>query len=341
MSRKLSDIQLTSIQDAKRPPKLNIRVAIPQSYDNEPETLVMSLNKGFQKNSIISVSVSVTPNTDVQATTSCDDYAPQIIRHQVQMTQLIILLGCSISDDKDMTIEISRDAPVFVVRTMYASWTDEVQNKLALVLENDIAPIIAHEMTQNSVTVPYHQKMTSLSLELIDEDPFSRSGNDKYRGKAVFEALGQAFASSVKMLIQPLLKDLSFLYGGEVFVDNYTKNDTGDLTNIVMREQDSIKLSTTVSAYLSIPDEMIEINPKEEDASFRNYISTKKIANWAATRINKHSAKDTDVQWTLFVPSQDHSPLMIHDEFAKGEGASITFATAENKLSSSSRTLNH
>lgn len=344
MRRKLSHLPLTPIdvnQDVKQFPTLNIRMAMPQSpSDPKLETLVTALNRGLQSRSIIPVDVSVSQNA-VHPIISCDDYAPQINRHRIQMTQLIILVGCSIHDDKEMAIEISRDAPVFVVRTMYPSLNDEAQNKLALLLENDIAAIIAHEITRNLVTTPYQQKISSLSIELIDEDPSSRSGDDKSRGKAVFEALGQAFASSVIVLIQPMLNDLSFLYGRGDFVESFTEKNFGYLGNIVRREQDSIKLSTSVSAYLPIPNEMIEINAKEEKASYRNYISTNKIADWAATRIYKQSVKDTDVQWTLFVPSQDHSPLMIHDESDKGEGSSVTFAITDTISSSSSKAHNH
>jgi phosphatidylinositol glycan class S len=300
-SKVLSDVNPNS-------PLLNIQLVISQS---SPELLSGSkaLKRRLEEYSAVSVNVSTIYS---EAITSCDDYNYEMShRNSALIPQVVMLTGCSVDGDKDAVVEISRDAPVFVVRTR----TLETE-KLEQLLEGHVASIISKEIL--NVVSSSNKKLSTISVELIDENPLSRSStNDGASAKVEFESMGIAFAESVRTIVHPILTQLSGLYGGQVHVDSNL--------DIIIKKS-SIESTAHVSAYLPLPDEVIESNEVDEGASTK-YISTEQVANWAEARMTKHqsSGYEDNIHWILFVPSRDHSPLMVHDENSGGEGTSVTF----------------
>ena len=331
MRNKISQLELTSNGSSDEDlllPTLNFQVTAPQISDqatDKVQLLVNALKRGFQKYSTLPVKNSVT-YTDFIA--SCDDYVmPQSNRYEAQMPQIIVLTGCSIPDEKNALLEIGRYSPIIIIRTKYTLLEDKSTRQLEILLEDDIAQIISYELLRTSKISP--RRMKSISVELVDGNKACRSENDRIQAKLAFEAIGQAFASSVELLIRPLLKDLSFLYGGMLHTERSSNSDVLDSYHSTSKPSESISLTTQVSASLPLPDEIIEINAEAgNDIIATKYISTQEITKWANSRLNKYTVKQGDnVHWALFVPSQDHSPLMMYNEYAGGEGTSITFAT--------------
>ncbi len=66
---------------------------------------------------------------------------------------------------------------------------------------------------------------------------------------------------------------------------------------------------------------------EDDEATSIKYISSEDLASWMYSHSNQptRNAAGT-VEWTLFVPSKERSPLVIHDESSDGEGGSITLS---------------
>ena len=309
MRRRLSKLQLTYPTDGgTKIPQLTIQVSIPQEADNSKrQMLTTALKRGLSEQSILKVVVS---SNGARPITSCDEYVLQESeRHQPQIPQVIILTHCPVIGSKEANLEISKDAPIIVVRTKHTSLDERGLNALGQLLEIDVAPIISHEIMNTART--NNQRLPSIQIKLIDENPASRSRDNPDRSKLGFESIGAAFAKSVRLLIQPLLNDLSFLYGED------------------LATPEAITLSTSISAHLPLPDELVEIEDNEDDEEIsEKYISTDHLANWANTNMMKHQETNhvDTICWAMFVPSQDHSPLIIHDHSSREEGASVTFS---------------
>jgi hypothetical protein len=320
MRHKLSQLELTSDDGHVKLPPLHIQIVMPQD-NSKLHQFAAALKKGIQKHSSLTL-VMISSDAGSQSINSCDDFSPPShSKYQAQLPQVVVLTGCTIASGKSTAVDILRDSPIFIVRTEY---TDE--KELQRLLEEEIAQIILTEFTTASPAT--NQRLSSLHLELIDEDPASHTGaTDRVKAKRMFDLLGNAFASSTRLLIQPLLNDLSFLYGGNVHVEaNSLGSSTIDL-NSVRKTAGFIKLTTDLSAYLPLSDEMIETGDREEDeAAVKKYVSTEHLANWFDKKIATQQ-NSNGLHWALFVPSKDHSPLMIHDKSTGGEGASVTLKT--------------
>jgi hypothetical protein len=317
MRRKLSQLELSTDRHHVKLPPLSIQIVMPQD-NSKLHKLADALQKGIQKHSSLSLLIST--DAESKPIASCDDFSPPSnSKYQAQMPQIVVLTDCLTTPGKSATVDIHRDVPIVIVRTKSSE-----EKEFERLLEEDIAHIILTEITKASHVT--NERLSSLHLELIDEDPASHIGaTDRVKTKRVFELLGNAFASSTKFLIQPLLDDLSFLYGGNVHVEvNSFSGSTIDDLNAARKAKEFIRLTTDVSAYLPLPGEMIETDKEEEDEpGAKKYISTEHVADWFGTRIATHQ-KSNSLHWALFVPSKDHSPLMIHVKSTEGEGVSVT-----------------
>ncbi|KAL7480497.1 hypothetical protein ACHAW6_006186 [Cyclotella cf. meneghiniana] len=342
MKRAVSNVSSRTLSNGEfittRFPPSNIQLSMPQkSLDSKLHDLAMALERGLQReHSLISVSVaegvatSKMPAASVTSSSFCDEwtmppYATEH-HHEVQKFQLIILTGCSSSippDSEGKTIlQMSRDAPILILRTSHNPVSpDDFYSRLHSLLEGDVASILSDVLDVSpSSTTHLPRKLTRLSLEIVDENPALRSESLKNAGstpKEELEYLGEMFDSLVKSLVYPLWKDLSLVFGER------------DRRNV------PVGATTRLSAYLPLEEEIIESDPNKAhvDGRMINFVSTKQMSKWVKKHWNRNLLKSTQttelLQWVFFVPSPNHTPLMIRDESTGEEGSSITFSSPE------------
>ena len=337
MRRKIAALPIASFQlgdETKQIPTLKFEISMPLiSNESKLQLLTEAFERGMQKNSPASVTVSARARyIELAAASSCDEWIPpnRQRHYQVQLAQIIILTGCtSTPDNTKMLVEISQDEPLIVLRTRHSLEKDDQWIEFEQLLEKDAPSILSNEIL--TILPVNERRLKSLSIEFIDENPTTRvaaRADGRLQTKLEFEYLGHAFASAVATLIKPLLSDLSFLYGGRAD-HNYMLGEQG---NASITAASSIHLSTQVTAYFPLPDEMIEVETDEKNASTTKYISTDHMASWVETHFNQKrhtsaaSTNSVNLRWALFVPSHLHTPLLVHDESRGGEGTSVTFA---------------
>jgi len=237
---------------------------------------------------------------------------------KLKLPDLYLLTDCT---------KTSVDVPgsdAIVIRTPH---TDKDMNGLEQYLQAEIAPILLKIVYQAS-TQKQMQKLERIFVQLIDEDPSShREGGD---AKVHFDLLSRALSTSLQSTISPMIHDLSFIYGGNV-----------ELFDDAIFWKGAIDLSSAPSAYLPLPNDIIEIerggavdeeqvavNAEDEAESVENEeyksVSTKFVTTEQMSKfIQSHSSSNEGLEWVLFLPSRDHSPLTLRDKKSGENGQSI------------------
>ncbi|KAK1747562.1 hypothetical protein QTG54_001525 [Skeletonema marinoi] len=221
------------------------------------------------------------------------------------------------------------DSDAIVIRTTH---TDNDVNGLEQYLQAEIAPILLKIVYQASTQKQMQmQRLERVFVQLIDEDPTShREGGD---AKVHFDLLSRALSTSLQSTISPMIHDLSFIYGGNV-----------ELFDDAIFWKGAIDLSSAPSAYLPLPNNAIEIdrgdavdreqgavNSEDEAESVENEeyksVSTKFVTTVQMSKfIQSHSSSNEGLEWVLFLPSRDHSPLTLRDSKSGDNGQSIVLS---------------
>jgi len=221
------------------------------------------------------------------------------------------------------------DSDAIVIRTTH---TDNDVNGLEQYLQAEIAPILLKIVYQASTQKQMQmQRLERVFVQLIDEDPTShREGGD---AKVHFDLLSRALSTSLQSTISPMIHDLSFIYGGNV-----------ELFDDAIFWKGAIDLSSAPSAYLPLPNNAIEIDrgdaadgeqgavkAEDEAESVENEeyksVSTKFVTTEQMSKfIQSHSSSNDGLEWVLFLPSRDHSPLTLRDNKSGDNGQSIVLS---------------
>jgi len=286
-----------------------------------------NLPKQPSSHGIILATMSDASNGRAAQETSCEEWVlPESTQtdrknntRKLKLPDIYLLTGCRTASSVDVP-----HGDAIVVRTAH---TGEDISGLAQYLQTEISPIllkIAYQANMKKQT----QRLERISVHLIDEDPSShRKGDNKIH----FELLSKALSSSLQSIISPIIHDLSFVYGGNV-----------DLLDDAIFWKGAIDLSSAPSAYLPLPNDIIEVEREEavdesqeaeeevEEKSDRvdngknesvpkKFVTTEQMSKF----IQSHSSPHEGLEWFLFLPSIDHSPLTLHDKKNGGIGHSI------------------
>ena len=221
--------------------------------------------------------------------------------------RVVILAGCEAS-------EILEGSETILVKTdIAASDSDHILQFLS----DEIAPVLAEIL---SLTAAPSYRLGSVEILLIDEEPTSHvTGRDEARTRV--ETLGKLLSSTSKRMLGQALDDLSFLYSGGVYID---ENDAYRISTDP--NGPSVGLASLATAYLPLLDEMISTLNEDENL---NYISSINMArlihDHTSQRVfDKHDAET--IEWVLFIPSSDHSPMMIGNAEDGELGTSIVLS---------------
>ena len=240
---------------------------------------------------------------------------------KLKLPDLYLLTDC-----KKTSVDVP-GSDAIVIRTPH---TDKDMNGLEQYLQAEIAPILLKIVYQAS-TQKQMQKLERIFVQLIDEDPSShREGGD---AKVHFDLLSRALSTSLQSTISPMIHDLSFIYGGNV-----------ELFDDAIFWKGAIDLSSAPSAYLPLPNDIIEIerggavdeeqvavNAEDEAQSVENeeyesvskkFVTTEQMSKF----IQSHSSSNEGLEWVLFLPSRDHSPLTLRDKKSGENGQSIVLS---------------
>eukprot|EP00571_Detonula_confervacea_P003604 CAMPEP_0172315514 /NCGR_PEP_ID=MMETSP1058-20130122/25415_1 /TAXON_ID=83371 /ORGANISM="Detonula confervacea, Strain CCMP 353" /LENGTH=681 /DNA_ID=CAMNT_0013029599 /DNA_START=34 /DNA_END=2079 /DNA_ORIENTATION=+ len=331
----------STTQTRSLPPlKVNLRMPqVKESTSTILNSIAEALERGFQSQStqrpnfpVVMVGTSefkAASQFNGHVVDTCDDFhlptqPKQNFSHgELKFPEIIVLMGCSsatIPNQQLTSVEVNQ-GDLIVVRTKLAV---EQQNELQHHLEKEIANEILLKIFVASPSKGY--RLGSVSIKLIDENPTSHvaegSGSPSdFTSKTHFDIIGKALSSSVQSTIGPLLEDLSFVYGGKIEVD-----DNAPIMSQGSVSKDAISLEIHSSAYLSLPDDIVESETAETKS-----VSSEGLANWiyAHSRQRRGSISSSlsdDIEWVLFVPTQDNAPLTVHDESINKEGESITLS---------------
>ncbi|KAL7526317.1 hypothetical protein ACHAXR_004283 [Thalassiosira sp. AJA248-18] len=233
-------------------------------------------------------------------------------------------MGCSdatIPDQRLSSVEVNHNSDTVVVRTVL---TVEQNNELQRHLEKEVSSLLS-DIFYVPLSNNNGNKVGSVSIELIDEDPSSHvaegvDGMDGLTSKSHFDITGKAFSQSVQLTIGPLLEDLSFIYGAKIEVDD-------DVSSIsqgsVIKTKNEISLESHSSAYLPLPDDLVESESADDGTTSVKYVSYDGLANWIHAHSSQRTRNNGHIAWILFIPSRDNTPLIIRDESSGGQGESI------------------
>ena len=340
---------IASIHEDKMPP-LILQLHIPQIKSSDTiHSLAESLEKGFLMQHTYnpakfpSIQIGKESLIAVGDVTSCDNFQlPIHIRQDfkqrdiVMRPHIILLFGCSDSTIPDPQITIvddigsnGRSDDIIIVRTKLT--VDQI-TELKRELEKYVPiKILMKTFAPHTPLSNEDYRLESVSIQLIDENPASHVSNDNngLSPKAHFDIIGKELSSSAKATITPLLDDLSFVYGGQVIVGGI---DTPEIIN-----SNAIDLEVHSSAYLSLPDNIVKLDTAEHEitALTTKYVSSEGLANWMHKYSNQQTRRITNdialpgnLEWTLFVPSAEHAPLVVNDKSSSKKGSSIILSPA-------------
>jgi hypothetical protein len=234
---------------------------------------------------------------------------------KLKLPDIYLLTGC-----KKTGVDVPHISDAIVIRTTH---TDKDINGLEQHLQTEISPILLKIVYQATTKKQTH-RLERMSVQLIDEDPSSHRKGDY---KVHFDLLSKALSSSLQSTVNPMINDLSFIYGGNV-----------DLLDDAIFWKGAIDLSSAPSAYLPLPNDVVEIERgeavdekqeaedeaerlenEENESVSRKFVTTEQMSKF----IQSHSSPNEGLEWFLFLPSKDHSPLTLRDEKDGGNGHSI------------------
>ena len=240
---------------------------------------------------------------------------------------IYLLTGC-----KSTSVDVMSDnSGVIVIRTTQHTDKDTNYGLLEQFLRTEISPILLKIVHQATTAKKQTNKLERVSVQLIDEDPSSHNRKgDNY--KVHFDLLSEALSSSLQSIVSPMIHDLSFIYGGNV-----------ELLDDAIFWNDAIDLTSAPSAYLPLPNDVIEIegggevveveqeadddmegaerveNEENEAVPKKKFVTTEQMS----TFIQSHSSQKEGLEWVMFLPSKDHSPLTLRDKMSGSNGRSI------------------
>lgn len=253
---------------------------------------------------------------------SCEEWVlpettaqPHRNSRKLRLPNIYLLTGC-----KEASVDVL-DSDAIVIRVTH---TDNDINGLEQYLQAEIAPVLLKIVYPTITAQKQIHRIESVFVQLIDEDPSSHGEGDS---KVHFDLLGKALSSSLKSTISPMINDLSFIYGGNV-----------ELLDDTIFWKDAIDLSSAPSAYLSLSNDVIEIEVgreavKEQSAEIeaessetgenesvsKKFVTTEQMSKF----IQRYSSPNEGLEWFLFSPSKDHSPLSMRDGKSGDIGHSI------------------
>ena len=313
-------------------PQLKMNFHMPMNVDAELIRRVASeLEGAIRDNSaqlpshgIILAMPDASKETTTTEATSCEEWVlPESTplhgnTRQLKFPDIYLLTGC-----KETRVDLP-DSDAIVIRTTH---TDKDVNELEQYLRVEVAPVLL-KIAYQAISQKQSHRLERISVQLIDEDPSSHDGEGDI--KVHFDLLSKALSSSLQSTIRPMISDLSFIYGGNV-----------ELLDDTIFWKDAIDLSSATSAYLPLSNVVIEIEkgdavdeeqnsakadnevePVEdvENASVsKKFLTTEQMSKF----IQSHSSSNEGLEWVLFLPSKDHSPLTLRDKQSGDNGQSI------------------
>jgi len=313
-------------------PQLKMNFHMPMNVDVKLISRVASeLERAIRGNSAKQTSHGIillaTPDASKAKTTkeptSCEEWLlPESTplqgnTRQIKFPDIYLLTGC-----KKTSVDVA-DSDAIVIR---ATHTDKDINGLEQYLRTEIAPVLLKIVYQATTQKQVH-RLERVFVQLIDEDPSSHGEGDS---KIHFDLLSQALSSPLQSTIRPILNDLSFIYGGNV-----------ELLDDTIFWKNAIDLSSVTSAYLPLSNDVIvteegdavdeeqkalkaenEADPvenEERESVSKKFLTTEQMSKF----IQSHSSPNEGLEWVLFLPSKDHSPLTMRDKKSGDDGQSI------------------
>ncbi len=357
MQQKISELPLTFINDSNNDDDKN-HIVLPQLKMNlympfiDDAKIIDRISRAFQKGMQGSSSTKqkmaspginlatitdLSKGKDVENMKSCDEWTmPEPAQsnqntRQIKSPDLYLLTGCSKS-----SVDVPLNSDAIVIRTTY---TDKDVNGLEQHLQSEISPIILKIVY--GAKKSKQRRLDRISVQLIDEDPSSHASAS---AKLHYEFLSKAFFSSLQSTFTPMLSDLSLLYGGNVDVINHNPEGTRTLI-----WKDAIDLSSSSLAYRQLPQDAIEIMEEErvdeaieedvngtsegENASvLEKVITTEHMSKFIQNQSSQQNNNE-DVEWVVFLPSKDHSPLFLRDKVTGDKGQSIILSSESTDIS--------
>jgi len=321
-------------------PPLQVKIIAPQVKSSFGKSLAEALERGFRSSlrqepfPVIRVETAESnfgSRSDSLNNALCDNFQlpiqskPNGDYPEPKFPEIIVLMGCSsvsIPDKQLSLVKVDQNSGTLVVRTVL---TSEQKNEVRRHLEDDVSHILSSEFFVPLSNSSY--SVESVSINLIDENPASHAdGSDGASGitaKLRFDTLGNALSSAVQSTIGPILKDLSFIYGGNILAND----DAWDVIqgNVVNPDRFN-SLAVHSSAYLSLPEDAIKFESSDGMASGK-YVSSHALAKLIFAHSRKRTESPGDVKWVLFVPSLENTPLKVYDELSGRKGESIILSS--------------
>jgi len=241
---------------------------------------------------------------------------------KLRLPDIYLLTGC-----KEASIDVP-DSDAIVIRATHA---DNDIHELKQYLQAEIAPVLL-KIAYPAATAAQKEmhRIERIFVQLIDEDPSSHGEGDS---KVHFDLLSKALSSSLQSTISPIINDLSFIYGGHV-----------ELLDDTIFWKDAIDLSSVPSAYLSLSNDIIDIEvgrkavnehkteteaesgeTGENESLSKKFVTTEQMSKF----IQRHSSPNEGVEWFLLSPSKDHSPLAMRDRKSGSVGQSMILSDSE------------
>ena len=362
MRQKISELSLVTFLDKEGKsylqPSLKMKFVVPSQMDANADRggdktkkaliLAETLREGMRrKHGTQKVELLVEPLI-LSNNESCDEWKrpAQIIpapssfdqQRQVRLPEIILLTGCTIATIPEpylATIEVDKHSEDIVIRTTYnlnesgsTVGEDKEWQKFQHLLDINVSHILSGIISSKRGVSPKMYKLGSLDIQLIDEDPMNHDieggdGVDGIPAKVHFNLLGKALLSSVNKMINPLLEKFSFLYGGDIEI-------MSDKDESVMHSNRNIRVTAQTAGYLSLPDEIVELDTSDGATKF---VSMDNLSKWIHAHLYQSASNNIDgyavidyLEWVLYLPSQARSPLQVRDGSVGGEGHSITLS---------------
>ena len=358
MQQKISELPMTFINDShnddgKNPivlPQLKMNLYMPFIDDAKIiDSISRAFQKGLQGSSSSTKQIMASPGinlttitdlskvTDIENMKSCDEWEmPEPVQsnrntRQIKSPDLYVLTGCSKS-----SVDVPLNSDAIVIRTTY---TDKDVNGLEHHLQSEISPILLKIVY--GAKKSKQRRLERISVQLIDEDPSSHASAS---AKLHFELLSKAFYSSLQSIVAPMLSDLSLLYGGNVDVIDHDSESTRTLI-----WKDAIELSSSSLAYRQLPNDVIEMEEEGVDEAIKEdvngttseaenasvvkkFITTQQMSRFIQSQSSQQNDNE-DVEWVVFLPSKDHSPLFLRDKVTGDKGQSIILSSESTDIS--------
>lgn len=348
MQQKISELPLAFINDSNNDddknhivlPKLKMNLYMPFIDDAKIiDRISRTFEKGVQGSSSAKPGINLATITDLSKVKdaenmkSCDEWSmPEPAQsnrntRQIKSPDLYLLMGCTKS-----SVDVPLNSDAIVIRTTY---TDKDVNGLEHHLQSEISPILLKIVYGAKKTK--QRRLERISVQLIDEDPSSHASAS---AKLHFDFMSKAFYSSLQSTVSPMLSDLSLLYGGNVDVINHNPEGTRTLI-----WKDAIDLSSSSLAYRQLPNDVIEMEdegvdeedvngtPEGENASVLEKVITAQHMSKFIQNQSSQQNNNNDVEWVVFLPSKDHSPLFLRDKVTGDKGQSIILSSESTDIS--------